>query len=131
MQRFAEVDTNMSTGHETFLPLFEALNWAASIDEFLGTQKEPIIRALRFARNRVHHQWANALYFMPGSEAGTWVLGVSRLGVASQWHWRPAVELPVGRTDAEGEAAYRAHLETKSAGVTLAAFDQFLASRLG
>ena len=46
---------------ETFVPLFEALNWAASIDlrnEELGTPigDEPL-RGMRFARNRVHHQW--------------------------------------------------------------------------
>lgn len=130
-QRFADVDTHMSTGLETFVPLFEALNWAVSIDVFLAARQEPIVRALRFGRNRVHHDWANALYFMPGAEAGVLVVGVSRLGVASRWHWRFASELPAGRTDADGEAAYRELLEGQPAGLTLALFDQFLARRLG
>ena len=50
---------------ETFLPLFEALNWAASIDEFLVDKRRPIqdelLTGVGFARNRVHHQWGLAL----------------------------------------------------------------------
>jgi hypothetical protein len=44
-----------------FIPLFEALNWAASIDEGLGYLDHAELQGSRFARNRVHHQWADAL----------------------------------------------------------------------
>jgi hypothetical protein len=57
-------------GHDAtvaFLPLFEALNWAASIDERLRYPDYPELRGLRFARNRVHHQWAEALYVDVGA----------------------------------------------------------------
>ena len=65
------------------IPLFEALNWAVALDERLvkdwvpdGEGREPgwdwpirlrgdteadIVRGVRFIRNRVHHQWADAL----------------------------------------------------------------------
>jgi hypothetical protein len=43
-----------------FIPLFEALNWAASIDESLGYLDHGELQGLRFTRNRVHHQWADA-----------------------------------------------------------------------
>jgi hypothetical protein len=60
-----------------FMPLFEALNWAAAIDfrlqrDWPGQPSEKgrwsdafdagkTLRGLRFARNRVHHQWADAI----------------------------------------------------------------------
>lgn len=63
----------------TFIPLFEALNWAVSIDERLqkawsaaptnpakfwsdGFAHGDTVKGVRFARNRVHHQWADALW---------------------------------------------------------------------
>jgi hypothetical protein len=50
---------------DTFLPLFEALNWAASIDMFYVDAGRPLdddlLKALRYARNSVHHQWGLAL----------------------------------------------------------------------
>jgi hypothetical protein len=50
----------------TFVPLFEALNWAASIDLYYDKVLEaPLgnatLRGVRFARNRAHHDWALAL----------------------------------------------------------------------
>jgi len=57
---------------ETFIPLFGALNWAASIDIYFFENGSPIgddlLTGVRFARNRVHHQWALALarYDSPG-----------------------------------------------------------------
>jgi hypothetical protein len=47
---------------DTFFPSFEALNWAASIDLFLfengAAVENDLLTGVRFARNRVHHQWA-------------------------------------------------------------------------
>jgi hypothetical protein len=65
-------------GVGAYRPLFEALSWAASIDHRIGRiwapdgvllrerwpSKAPnadVVPALRFARNTVHHDWADAL----------------------------------------------------------------------
>jgi hypothetical protein len=132
LERFRASDTFGSTADDTFIPLFEALNWAVSAADFIGRSKEPYLRALRFARNRVHHDWANALYFMPGAELGVMVIGVSRLGVASCWHWRGLGELPpAGRADAKGEKAYQELLGGQPAGVSLTWLESFLRGAAG
>lgn len=51
---------------ETFIPLFEALNWAVSFEDLVRKQQgaprnDDLVLAIRYARNRVHHQWAAAL----------------------------------------------------------------------
>jgi hypothetical protein len=78
------------------IALFEALNWAVAFDDRCGAHWVPdgkplgpkwlerwtgdatIARAIRFARNRVHHQWAEALIIrlLSGVEANG--LDVSR-----------------------------------------------------
>ncbi len=79
-----------------FIPLFEALNWAAVIDDrcaahFVpdGVANKPgrdwqkrltgreTLRAVRFARNRVHHEWDEAVVL----DGGVWV-------------WRAVDDLP-------------------------------------
>lgn len=99
----------------SFIPLFEALNWATSLDDHVRASwpfeaerwYESIpcgstVRAVRFARNRVHHQWAQALTLgdadrdLPARVA-SWV-----------WAWR--TELPAGRRDLPGERLYREDL---------------------
>jgi hypothetical protein len=61
-----------------FIALFEALNWAVALDDRAGKHFAPqgktlgfgwrdwprgahLMRAVRFARNNVHHQWSDAL----------------------------------------------------------------------
>jgi hypothetical protein len=104
---------------ETFLPLFEALNWAASIDLYFDEAGKPIgndlLTAVRFARNRVHHQWARALrrYDSPGVPMIHLATTSSRLvgpPPGFWWHWVEAHELPPGKPWAKGEAAYKAQL---------------------
>jgi hypothetical protein len=61
---------------DTFTPLFEALNWATSLEYRIAaewpdpdTSREwyrdfpagDTVRAVRFIRNRVYHQWAEAI----------------------------------------------------------------------
>jgi hypothetical protein len=111
--------------------LFEALNWAVALDDRIGEHWAPdgselkwgwrerlglgaeIIGAVRFARNRVHHQWSDAIYPLAESE---------RDGIA--WAWpEPADDLPSGRPDPNGEAAYREHLEGRPVWSCLAALD--------
>lgn len=59
-------DTDTPPEH-AFLPLFEALNWAAALSHLeragqITIAVEPDdIRGIRFARDRAHHHWGNAL----------------------------------------------------------------------
>jgi hypothetical protein len=102
----------------SFIPLFEALNWATSLEDLVraswpseaGRWYESIpcgstVRAVRFARNRAHHQWAQALTLgdadrdLPARVA-SWV-----------WVWKS--ELPAGRRDDLGERLYSEDLASE------------------
>lgn len=109
-----------------FIPLFEALNWATSIDEKLGFQPVPELRGLRFARHRVHHQWADALWL---DEAGL-ELPTTLPAAFLEWRWRNPAELPSGREN-RGEEDYREHLAGQATRNTLDAVWEFVeAARL-
>jgi hypothetical protein len=103
-----------------FLALFETLNWAVALDEVLAEIWRPEgkregfgwrrrvggeeLRAVRYVRNRVQHQWADAL----------WLRHVPAVVLpfgGTAWQWRPLEELPPPdprRPDLDGQAAYRA-----------------------
>ena len=103
-----------------FLPLFEALNWAASIDEGLGYPDYPEIRGMRFARNRVHHQWADALYVATGAS-----FPLTFPATFFEWCWRKGLPEGGNRRD---EPAYLEHLAGKPARHALDRVADFLAS---
>jgi hypothetical protein len=102
--------------------LFEALAWTYSIDQLLKRPNQPELRGLRYARNRIHHQWYQALVMDLGGEL-PWILGQSKLGVPSEWRWKPTLG---GRADAD-KSAYLSHLAEKPARSTLAAVRAYLA----
>jgi hypothetical protein len=96
---------------DSFIPLFEALNWATSLESRIEADwpDSPeakgwyrlipcglTVRSVRFARNRVHHQWADAFTV---DDAGREL--PPRL---VPWTWRP--HLPAGKPDQEGERLY-------------------------
>src|SRR4051794_306118 len=66
-----------------YFAVFEALNWATSLDDRLGKPRSGIsveddhLSGLQHARNLTHHQWANAFLFDTGVTA---VLGLMQLG---------------------------------------------------
>jgi hypothetical protein len=108
-----------------FIPLFEVLNWTVTIDFRLQQDRaDPewwkqvpdgvLARAVRLARNRVHHQWANAI---GGPIASRHPESVPRLTAFSlrpphpyrqaAWRWRkelPPPETPSTR-DPRGESS--------------------------
>ena len=60
--RWRAVERASAEPGETFMPLFEVLEWTVSIQERLGLWEIwGDLRGLRWARNRAHHDWAQAL----------------------------------------------------------------------
>jgi len=111
----------------TFLPLFEALNWAVALDDHVRAHWAPEgrslgwgwrdrigngseVSAVRFVRNRVHHQWADALYEDTG--------GYGPDPMFDEWKWRPSDQLPTGSDD-RGHDDYDARLAERPARFTL------------
>jgi len=105
--------------------VFEALNWSVTLDERLRHDSEgrdwtagigggSVIRALRYARNSVHHDWSSAL----------------ELGLAPDEFLAPhstvfditwVDELTAERPDRRGAAAYAEALAGRNVGETLLA----------
>lgn len=124
-----------------FIALFEALNWAVALDERAGKHWAPegktlgfgwrarargahLMRAVRFARNNVHHQWSDALEL---DERGL-TPPITPPVVWFEWCWRSLSDLPPRPVktkpkekewQAEEEAEYREKLEGEPARVTL------------
>jgi hypothetical protein len=102
---------------ETFIPLFETLNWAVVLIDY-GKERGPsldgeILLGLRCARNRVHHQWADAVEprDVPWAQ-GLQATGKSRVippAVVLDWFWKPLDLLPdpdEGRSNKDQDEAY-------------------------
>jgi hypothetical protein len=108
-----------------YIALYEALNWAVALDartaklwaprgiedmpgwrwreEITGAE---VLRGIRFARNAMHHDWAEVLELNSGEPSPGPITG------SGVWIWRPLSGLPPrGRDDKEGEAIYREELE--------------------
>lgn len=114
------------------IALFEALNWAVALDDRCGAHWAPdgkplgpkwlerwtgdatIARAIRFARNRAHHQWAEALiiHFVN--------VRSDKVNTEFVWSWNSVAKLPPAeRQDRKGEAAYESVLADRPAAPTL------------
>jgi hypothetical protein len=116
-----------------YTPLFEALNWAVVLDDRTRKHWAPdgevlgwawrtrvpgaeVMAGVRFARNRAHHQWSDALRL----DASGFQFPMTFPLTFSEWVWRSADELPEGDVaDPDGEAVYRNQLEGRAARVTL------------
>lgn len=133
--RFKEAAKDDDVVSATFFPLFEALNWAVALDDRIRREWAPegevlgwawrdrvpgagAMRAIRYARNAVHHQWADALEVVDAEEAP-----MRRYpSRPHEWLWRHADELPrppADKEDPEGEAVYRRLLAGHTAEDTL------------
>jgi hypothetical protein len=127
-----------------FYALFEGLNWVHAADDAIArtwrprgaVEEEPwygwradpslgrdpslvlALDGLRYARNRVHHQWADAIVTERGL---TFPLRFD--ATLSNWVWRPVDDLPTpsnaGR-EAHRRRAYVAALEGRNVGDALA-----------
>jgi hypothetical protein len=105
--------------------VFEALNWSVTLDERLrhdtegqdwtvGIHGGSVIRALRFARNTVHHDWSSALDL--GLPPGEFLAPHSTVFDIT-WVDELAPEKP----DRKGAAAYAEALAGRNVGETLLA----------
>ena len=123
-ERFQEAQS-AGNAVATFQALFEALNWVHAIDDYIARVWSPrgrvegrdwredpalpesltsVMDGLRYARNRVHHQWADAVIAQGGAK-----LPFTPPRVLMTWVWRPVEELPTpakGHEDPRGGAAY-------------------------
>ncbi len=136
VERFGEASRTRDPVH-VFAPLFEALNWAVVLDDQAREHWAPkgvplgwswrarvaggdFVSAIRFVRNRVHHQWTDALTLSDGFSSPL----VAPL-VSHEWRWRrlvdlPEADLPGGKTAADAESDYERLLATQPARLALA-----------
>jgi hypothetical protein len=122
--RFQVAEDAHREAKETFIPLFEALNWAASFEllmEERGQALGELMDAFGYARNRVHHQWAAALEpvearFGPVRAPG----GLQIAGTYVEWSWKPLDQLPPAEIpDPDGKTAYPKQLADRPVRPTL------------
>jgi hypothetical protein len=93
-----------------FFALFESLNWAVALDDHVrevwrpngkkldwqwrafagGTELQDLLNGVRYARNLVHHHWADALFKDDGGARFPMRFPV----VFFTWAWRAADDLP-------------------------------------
>lgn len=115
------------TSIERYFALFEALNWAVSLDDRLNRDWPfaeivhgkywcdefaggALIRGLRFARNSVHHDWSLGLDLDPLKNPFQ-----QRIELL----WLSWSEELAGRKKGDGATAYRAYLAGRAVGDTL------------
>jgi hypothetical protein len=95
---------------------------------------DEVVRALRFARNSVHHDFADALEprDVPFASVVTNRRGGSRLiapPTVLDWFWKRPDQLPpAGQEDAEGERAYENRLAGERVEHALAHLNSLLQS---
>lgn len=146
-ERARERFTTASQQHDAegaFFALFEALEWAVALDDFIAECWWPdghalgfdwrarisgadLMSGLRYARNRVHHQWADALRELGGETDG-------RRDESAALLWRGSDALPTPTTkrgDAAGRDAYERHLQGRMASETLTTVHHVFARVMG
>ena len=112
------VETGPAATMDSFIPLFETLNWATSLEQYIrarwpselsGSERwydaipyGQTVRSVQFARNCVHHDWAQALTLSDGD--------VDLPARVASWLWIWRAELPAGKKDVVGEKLYREEL---------------------
>lgn len=121
-------------GQLMYRAAFEALNWAVALDDAIAQWWRPegqrlgfewrervrgaeLMAGVRFARNRVHHQWADALALSAGRQYP------KRYPMRYQEIvWRPAADLPPppeSRLDKHGTEIYTSELAGRPAEIAL------------
>jgi hypothetical protein len=117
----------------TYVPLFEALNWAQALDERVRAHWVPngkpagfswrnrilhgdLMGGVSFVRNSVHHDWSEAVVLRDHGVSFPLTFPMSftsGTGKPWQWYWRDADELPVPskKQFADNELVYRTQMQ--------------------
>lgn len=127
-----KVAKNQKDPQIIFLPLFEVLNWTACIDSrlqnelgrnwqktFIGVGE--IVEGVRYARNRVHHQWADILHVTNGAS-----FPIELPAAFYEWSWNKLIDLPLEdnrHLDNKGKQSYISLLENRSVRFAFSALD--------
>lgn len=116
-----------------YIPLFEALNWAVSLDDRIKEIWVPegnklgwkwrakaghgaeILAGVRYARNSVHHHWADALRLEDAAGRSYPKRYPDRY---FQWLWRNTADIPAPRPN--GRQVYEQELAGRPAEESLA-----------
>ncbi len=111
-----KIARNEKNNEKVFSALFETLNWVVTIyfrlkDTNNKLSKNPLLKAIKYVRNHVHHQWADALILSTKGMALPAELPVA----FHEWLWKSADNLPQGRIDPKGKRLYKDLLENKPA----------------
>jgi hypothetical protein len=118
LERFRDVAYEDPAPVETYIPLFETLNWAASIADRIGKGNKPeLLRAIEYARNAVHHEWIRAFEFTP-RRYGEGGYGEGPFG-GSIWRWKPSEHVEIRKGDADRRPLYESLLADRPALDTL------------
>jgi hypothetical protein len=116
--RFLDASQHPDLPEGLFIPLFETLNWAGALEEKLRPHSDPLLSAIRFVRNAVLHDWADAVEGrnVPNPQivrplgSGVGVSGPMPPPVIWDWFWRDRQHLPSQQARRRGGPAYDAHL---------------------
>jgi hypothetical protein len=121
VERFQEqASVAQGDAREVAIPLFEALQWAVAIYEYLKKRgrasKAGDLKVLEFVRDRTHHQAASALYYEAES---------------AEWRWSRATNLPPADarySNPKGERDYIQQLQERPVVQALDAASRFARS---
>jgi hypothetical protein len=125
---------------ETFLSLFSALDFAASLIERIeppqkGKTRISVMQGVRYVRNCVHHRWTIALRGRDLPQArimrARGSSGVYGPPVVFDWFWKPLDTLPkpLRGEDRSGRESYQTLLEEKPARLALDEIERALEAR--
>jgi hypothetical protein len=106
-------------GDLAYHAIFEALNWAVTIQDYLGGDVDPDLNAIRVVRNRVHHKCASALEWRnpsPPAPPGVAIWAPATVLGGFPWHWRPLENLPDPDPGFESPAGHEAGYRQQFAG---------------
>ncbi len=109
-----------------FHAMFAALNWAASIRDYLKKRNDPAwkddtVAAVQFLRNAVHHDWAFAIQLFASSSPAPQIITARGRGgrvitppvlPTLQWIWPDVADLPSPRQE-HGKTQYIRDLQRR------------------
>jgi hypothetical protein len=114
--RFLAASQHPDSPEGLYFPLLEALNWAGALEEQLRPHSDALLSAIRFVRNTVLHDWAEAVEGR--NVENPQVVTQGRSGplappVIYEWFWRDRQHLPSPQGRPRGGPVYDTLLSGK------------------